>query len=98
MNLLRPREDRESFVLIDWGTASRGPVGWDVVPLVFGPAENGTAAPSDLAGRLAVAIPAYEAGLAEDGWSLPDGAVGRAVRRAALLRYPFTSLPLGEVE
>ena len=98
MNMLRPRTDPDSFVLIDWGLASLGPVGWDVVPLVFGPAENGTAAPSDLADRMAVAIPAFEAGLAEEGWRLPEGAVRRVVRHSALLRYPFTSLPLGEFQ
>lgn len=97
MNLLRPSADPTGFVLIDWGTASPGPVGWDVVPLVFGPAENGTAAPSDLPERLAEAVPAYEAGLAEEGVVLPCGAVGDAVRRAALLRYPFSSLPIGDV-
>jgi Ser/Thr protein kinase RdoA (MazF antagonist) len=96
MNLLRPRADPDTFVLIDWGTASRGPVGWDVVPLVFGPAENGTAPPGDLAERLAVAVPAYAAGLAAEGVTVPDDVLARAVRSCALLRYPFTSLPLSE--
>jgi len=97
MNMLRPRTAPEEFVLIDWGTASRGPLGWDVVPLVFGPAENGTAPPDDLPARLAVAVPAFEAGLAAEGADLDDGAVAAAVRACALLRYLFTSLPLGEV-
>jgi hypothetical protein len=96
MNLLRPRSDPDGFVLIDWGTASPGPVGWDVVPLVFGPAENGTLPATDLAGRLAVALPAFESGLAEEGVVLPEGAVASALRAAALIRYPFNSLPLGE--
>jgi hypothetical protein len=96
MNLLRPRTDPGTFVLIDWGTAARGPVGWDVVPLVFGPAENGTAAPDDLAERLAVAVPAYAAGLAAEGTELPEDVLAGAVRSCALLRYPFTSLPLSE--
>jgi Phosphotransferase enzyme family len=96
MNLLRPRAHPDTFVLIDWGTATRGPVGWDVVPLVFGPAENGTASADDLAERLAVAVPAYAAGLATDGVQLPVDAVALAVRSCALLRYPFTSLPLSE--
>lgn len=97
MNLLRPRADPDTFVLIDWGTATRGPVGWDVVPLVFGPAENGSAAPDDLAQRLAIAVPAYAAGLAAEGMRVPTGALAAAVRSCALLRYPFTSLPLSEV-
>jgi hypothetical protein len=96
MNLLRPRADPDTFVLIDWGTATRGPVGWDVVPLVFGPAENGSAHPDDLAERLAVAVPAYGAGLAAEGMAVPDDALAAAVRTCALLRYPFTSLPLSE--
>jgi Phosphotransferase enzyme family len=96
MNMLRPRSAPEEFVLIDWGTASRGPVGWDVVPLVFGPAENGSAPPDDLAERLAIAVPAFEAGLAAEGMALADGAVAASVRACALLRYPFTSLPLSE--
>jgi Ser/Thr protein kinase RdoA (MazF antagonist) len=97
MNLLRPRAHPDTFVLIDWGTATRGPVGWDVVPLVFGPAENGSAAPDDLAERLAAAVPAYAAGLAAEGMTVPGEAVATAVRSCALLRYPFTSLPLSEV-
>jgi Phosphotransferase enzyme family len=96
MNLLRPRADPGTFVLIDWGTASRGPVGRDVVPLVFGPAENGTAPPDDLAERLAVAVPAYAAGRAAEGLRIDDDELARAVRSCTLLRYPFTSLPLGE--
>ena len=96
MNVLRPRGDPGTFVLIDWGTASRGPVGWDLVPLVFGPAENGTAPPHDLRTLLAAAVPAFEAGLAQDGLPKPVGEVARVVRTCALLRYPFTSLPLRE--
>ena len=96
MNLLRPRGDATTLVLIDWGSASPGPIGWDLVPLVFGPAENGTAPPEDLPDRLAVAIPGFEAGLAEEGLPQPAGEVAGVVRTCALLRYPFTSLPLNE--
>jgi Phosphotransferase enzyme family len=97
MNLLRPLSAPDEFVLIDWGTAALGPVGWDLVPLVFGPAENGTAAADDLADRLAIAVPAFVAGLADEGMELPEPAVAAAVRTCALLRYPLTSLPLSEV-
>ena len=97
MNLLRPLSAPDEFVLIDWGTAALGPVGWDLVPLVFGPAENGTAAADDLAERLAIAVPAFVAGLADEGMELPEPAVAAAVRTCALLRYPLTSLPLSEV-
>jgi hypothetical protein len=97
MNLLRPRSAPEEFVLIDWGTATIGPAGWDVVPLVFGPAENGTAPPDDLAARLATAVPAFVAGLAAEGTVLSEDTVLAAVRTCAVLRYPLTSLPLGEV-
>jgi hypothetical protein len=96
MNLLRPRSAPQEFVLVDWGTAALGPLGWDVVPLVFGPAENGTAPPADLPDRLAVAVPAFARGLAREGMQVPERAVADAVRACALIRYPFTSLPLGE--
>ena len=96
MNVLRPRDDPETLVLIDWGTASVGPVGWDLVPLVFGPAENGTAPSDGLRDLLATAVPAFEAGLSQDGLTRPAGEVARVVRTCALLRYPFTSLPLSE--
>jgi hypothetical protein len=96
MNLLRPRSAPAEFVLIDWGTAALGPVGWDVVPLVFGPAENGTVSPDDLVDRLAVAVPAFEAGLRAEGMDVPRGSVAAAVRACALIRYPLTSLPIGE--
>ena len=90
------RGDATTLVLIDWGSASPGPIGWDLVPLVFGPAENGTAPPEDLPDRLAAAVPGFEAGLAEEGLPQPAGEVARVVRTCALLRYPFTSLPLNE--
>ena len=96
MNVLRPREQPDTLVLIDWGTASRGPVGWDLVPLVFGPAENGGAAAEGFGDLLAATVPAFEVGLAEEGLPQPAGEVDRVVRTCALLRYPFTSLPLGE--
>jgi hypothetical protein len=96
MNLLRPRDDSTTLVLIDWGSASPGPVGWDLVPLAFGPAENGTAPPDDLGARLALAIPGFEAGMAQEGLPQPAGEVARVVRTSALLRYPLTSLPLNE--
>jgi hypothetical protein len=97
MNLLRSRSAAEDFVLIDWGTAALGPAGWDVVPLVFGPAENGTAPADDLAARLAVAVPAFARGLTDEGMQLSESAIASAVRTCALLRYPLTSLPLSEV-
>jgi hypothetical protein len=93
MNLLRPRSAPDDFVLIDWGTAALGPIGWDLVPLVFGPAENGTAPATELAARLATVVPAFEAGLRAEGMVPPAGAVLATVRACALIRYPLTSLP-----
>ena len=97
-NLLRPQDEPGVLVLLDWGTSTPAPAGYDVVPLVFGDAEACTAPPDALPGLLEVAVPAYAEGMAAEGVELPVERLERAVVTAALLRYPFTSLPLDELE
>ncbi|SDP24941.1 Phosphotransferase enzyme family protein [Klenkia soli] len=98
MNLLRPRSAPDTFVAIDWATATPGPVGWDVVPLVFGRAEAGLADAAGLGAELDVALAAHAAGLQADGVEVSPGDLRRSVLTAALLRYPLTSLPLAVVD
>jgi hypothetical protein len=94
MNLLRPRSAPTEFVLVDWGTATVAPVGFDVVPLVFGRAESGRAPAEDVPAMLAVAVEAYAAGLAMEGLPVPATEVCRSAVTAAVLRYPCTGVPL----
>jgi hypothetical protein len=94
MNMLRPRAAPADFVLVDWGSATSAPVGFDVVPLVFGRAEEGSAPASELPRLLDLAVPAYAAGLAAEGVPVATEEVRRAVLTAALLRYPCTGVPL----
>ncbi|MGY1653673.1 phosphotransferase [Geodermatophilus sp. SYSU D01119] len=97
-NVLRAEQEPGVLALLDWGTSTPAPVGYDVVPLVFGDAEACTAPPDAAPGLLDVAVPAYVEGLAAEGVEAPVRQVERAVVAAALLRYPFTSLPLDELE
>jgi hypothetical protein len=94
MNLLRPRARPEELVLIDWGMNGPGPVGFDLLPLVFGRAEAGLGPASEVPELLDLAVPAYAAGLAAEGLELPDGELETAVLTAAVLRYPCTTMPL----
>ncbi len=94
MNLLRPRARPADFVAVDWGTATPAPVGFDVVPLVFGRAEAGTGDADESPRLLELAVPAYHEGLAAEGMEVPLETVRTAVVLAALLRYPSSSLPL----
>jgi Ser/Thr protein kinase RdoA (MazF antagonist) len=94
MNLLRPRSAPDEFVLIDWGTATDAPVGFDLAPLVFGQAESGSAPAGEVPARLDVVVGAYARGLATEGLQVSEDVVRRAVLSAAMLRYPCTSLPL----
>jgi hypothetical protein len=94
MNMLRPRAAPEDFVLIDWGMTSAAPVGFDLVPLLFGRAEEGSSPAEEVPGLLDLAVPAYAAGLTAEGQSVPVEVVRAAVVGAALLRYPCTGVPL----
>ncbi|WP_433801712.1 hypothetical protein [Actinomycetospora sp. CA-084318] len=93
-NLLRPVADPSSFVLIDWATATCAPVGWDVVPLVFGRAEAGRAPAAEAVAVLPRALEAYADGLAVEGRPVDRTALTAAVRAMARMRYGVTVLPL----
>jgi hypothetical protein len=94
MNLLRPRSAPSSFVLVDWGTSTSAPAGYDVVPLVFGRGEDGSGPAAELPDLVERAVPAYRDGLAAEGLEVTLEEVRTAVLGAALLRYPCTGLPL----
>jgi hypothetical protein len=94
MNLLRPGSAPAEFVLIDWGMATSAPVGYDVVPLVFGRAEAGDAPAGEVPALLEVAVRAYAGGLAAEGLPIDPREVWRAAVTAAVLRYPCTGVPL----
>ncbi len=94
MNLLRPRSAPGEFVLVDWGTATPAPVGFDLLPLVFGRAEAGLATPAEPARLLDPALRAYREGLAAEGLEVPAPVLEDAVLTAVALRYPCTTMPL----
>jgi hypothetical protein len=94
MNMLRPRGRPDEFVLVDWGTTTAAPVGFDLLPLVFGRAEAGLDPPEEVPALLDAALPAYRAGLAAEGVPVDDDVLATAVLTAVLLRYPCTTMPL----
>lgn len=98
MNLLRPAADPTTFVLVDWGTATHGPAGFDLVPLLFGRAECGDQAADEVPALLGPAVAAYRQGLADEGVALDPVLLRDAVVATALLRYPLTSLPLAALD
>ncbi|MCO7221345.1 hypothetical protein [Klenkia sp. PcliD-1-E] len=95
MNLLRPADAPGEFVAIDWGTSTRAPVGWDVVPLVLGRAEAGLSDADEPARLLPAALAAHRDGLAAEGVDVTASELEGAVLAAVRLRYPLTSLDPG---
>jgi hypothetical protein len=94
MNLLRPRSAPAGFVLVDWGTVTPAPVGYDLLPLVFGRAEAGLGPCEELPALLDVALQAYRSGLAAEGLEVPAAELEAGVLAAVALRYPCTTMPL----
>jgi hypothetical protein len=76
VNMLRPRDDPGSFVLIDWGFGCQVPLGFDVGQLLVGEAEGAMEADRlpQLCDRL---VAAYAGGLAEEGLDVDAATVLR---------------------
>jgi hypothetical protein len=94
-NLLVPRDDQDTFVVIDWAMASLSAVGDDLGQLLIGRAHDGVLAAADLPSLHEVLIDAYVRGLADEGQPIDDEEVVRAGMDIGLsVRSAFTALPV----
>ncbi len=90
-NLLVTDEDN-GFVLIDYGTWNEAPIGFDLGQLLVGDVQIGRRAASLLSETEEAILPAYVAGLMDEGYEL-DIAVVRRAHALHLLLFTGLSTP-----
>jgi hypothetical protein len=83
-----------SFVLIDYGFWGRAPVGFDLSQLLLGEVQTGERAASDLPALEEAVVPAYVAGLADEGLQVDLGVVQRTHVLLAMLFNGLSAMPL----
>ncbi len=96
-NLLRPADDPDGLVAIDWGFGSLLAIGFDLGQLLVGLAHAGEVGPSELARIDAAIFPAYLDGLRAESYDVQPslvraGYIGSLVARSALSALPFELL------
>jgi hypothetical protein len=93
-NLLVPRQGPDELVVIDWAMGTTAPAGEELGQLLIGGAHDGHLDADDLVALRDVVVPAYVAGLADEGLHLAPDAVRLALDTTVTLRSAFTALPL----
>jgi hypothetical protein len=83
-----------AVVAIDWAFFGRLPLGFDLTQLVVSEIDLGRAPATDLAHRQEVALPAYAAGLADEGVAVEPEALLRAHHVQAALHAGIPTVPL----
>jgi hypothetical protein len=96
-NLLRPRDEPDVFVAIDWSFGSPLPVGHDLGQLLVGDVEGDLVDPAMLPAIHDAILPAYCKGLDDGGLRVPveavrRGYVGGLACRTAPFTFPFERL------
>jgi hypothetical protein len=97
-NLLVPRDDPDTLVVIDWGFNSPHCVGFDLGQLLLGLVNAGDIAPSMLSAIHRAIEPAYVEGLASTGFPATPEQVHRGYLMSLLVRSLYTTLPLEELD
>ena len=93
-NLLMPRNDRSTRVVIDWGLEKLVPIGFDLGQLLIGLAHADELPAVALPSVEDAIVPAYHQGLADEGCQLDqsivrEGFVASLICRSALSAIPF---------
>ena len=93
-NLLMPRNDRSTRVVIDWGLEKLVPIGFDLGQLLIGLAHADELPAAALPSVEEAIVPAYHQGLLDEGCQLDqsivrEGFVGSLICRSALSAIPF---------
>ncbi len=93
-NLLVPKEQPDTFVVIDWAMASLAAAGDDLGQLLLGHAHDGVLAIDDLPALHELLVQAYVAGLADEDCRLGEDVVRTGMDTGLSVRSAFTALPL----
>ncbi len=96
-NNLLPGPTPDSFVLIDFGFWLPNPVGFDLGQLLVGDVQIGRRSPSLLAETEAAIVPAYVAGLADEGTRLDEEMVRRSHAVLLMMFTGLSALPFDEI-
>ena len=93
-NLLVPKEQPDTFVVIDWAMAGLAAAGDDIGQLLIGHAHDGILAAADLPALHELLVQAYVAGLADEGYRLDEDVARAGMDTGLSVRSAFTALPL----
>ena len=93
-NLLVPKQQPDTFVVIDWAMASLAAAGDDLGQLLIGHAHDGVLAVDDLPALHELLVQAYVAGLADEDCRLGEDVVRAGMDTGLSVRSAFTALPL----
>ena len=93
-NLLVPKQQPDSFVVIDWAMAGLAAAGDDLGQLLIGHAHDGVLAATDLPALHELLVHAYREGLADEEFRLDEDVVRAGMDTGLAVRSAFTALPL----
>ncbi|MEO5832379.1 MAG: phosphotransferase [Nakamurella sp.] len=93
-NLLRPADDPDSFVLIDFSFNTPHCVGFDLGQLLVGLVHAGEMEVDAMDRIRRVIVPAYVDGLRSTGFAVTPGEVEQGFLLASVVRSLFTAVPL----
>jgi hypothetical protein len=96
-NLLVPAGDPHGFVAIDWSLMGPAAVGYDLSQLLIGLAHAGEFDVDALPAVHDAIVPAYAAGLADEGMPATEAAVRDGLRTTLVVRSAFSALPLARL-
>jgi hypothetical protein len=97
-NLLVPRQQPDTFVVIDWAMASLAAAGDDLGQLLLGHAHDGVLAADDLPALHELVVQAYVAGLADEDCRLDEDVIRAGIDTGMSVRSAFTALPLERLD
>ena len=93
-NLLVPAAAPDTFVAIDWSLLGPAAVGYDLSQLLVGLAHAGQLDVDALPAVHDTVLPAYTAGLADEGMPVPEDVVRFGFHATLAVRSAFSALPL----
>jgi hypothetical protein len=97
-NLLVPKQQPNTFVVIDWAMAGLAAAGDDLGQLLIGHAHDGMLAADDVPVVHELLLPAYVAGLADEDCRLDEDVVRAGIDTGLSVRSAFTALPLERLD
>ena len=97
-NLLVPKHEPDTFVVIDWAMAGLAAAGDDLGQLLIGHAHDGVLTVDDLPALHELLVRTYREGLADEGCRLDDDVVRAGMDTGLSVRSAFTALPLERLD